>query len=233
MIKQSKGRIFLTDERGLNETKWFRSQNTFNFGKFQNENKEPFGKIYLLNDDMLAGGRSLSMLVEDDSYVILLPLAGAINCKKENTNETLVAAGQVLVHSINSGRKIEISNPFKEEAINFLQIWIRAREDKKELDDVPLTYDDVNEDLNQLINIFPIKNDLQFSISIGKFSGRGETVYKPTGGNGCFLFVLEGAFEAEGRLLHERDGLALWDTDDIEIEALSNDAIMLLIETTL
>jgi len=40
-------------------------------------------------------------------------------------------------------------------------------------------------------------------------------------------------FEAEGRLLHERDGLALWDTVEIEMEALSNDAIILLIETTL
>jgi len=47
------------------------------------------------------------------------------------------------------------------------------------------------------------------------------------------IFVLEGAFEAEGRLLHSRDGLALWDTNEIEIEALSNDAIILLIEITL
>jgi quercetin 2,3-dioxygenase len=42
-------------------------------------------------------------------------------------------------------------------------------------------------------------------------------------------FVLQGAFEAEGRLLHERGGLALWDAGEIEIEALSNNAILLLI----
>jgi hypothetical protein len=34
-------------------------------------------------------------------------------------------------------------------------------------------------------------------------------------------------------LLHERDGLALWDADEIEVEVLSNDALLLLIETTL
>ena len=44
--------------------------------------------------------------------------------------------------------------------------------------------------------------------------------------------MIAAAFEAEGRLLHERDGLALFDTNEIEMEALSNDAMMLLIETT-
>ncbi len=224
----------MADERGLSETEWFRSQHTFNFGKYQNGNKHPLGKIYLLNDDMLAGDRSVNMFVEEDSYAIFLPLAGAINCKMENVNETLIAAGQILVHSINSCEKFEIKNPFKEDTVNYLQIWLRPGKNK--IDTGALTFEDVNKKMNQLVKIFPgnvLSEDLDFSISIGKFSGRGETVYKPTSGNGCFLFILEGAFEAEGRLLHERDGLALWDTDEIEIEALSNDAIMLLIETTL
>lgn len=235
MIRQSKGKIFLADERGLNETEWFRSQNTFNFGKYFNENKKPFGDLYLLNDDMLAGGGSLSMLVEKDSYVILLPLAGAINCKSENTSKALVAAGQVFVRFVNAGEKIEMTNPFKNDAVNFLQVWIGA--DKKDkLSTGALTFENVNKKLNELIKAFPgnvLSDDLPFSISLGKFLGRGETVYAPAKNAGSFLFVITGAFEAEGRLLHEGDGLAIWDTDEIEVEALSNDAIMLLIETTL
>lgn len=50
---------------------------------------------------------------------------------------------------------------------------------------------------------------------------------------GIFVFVLQGAFETEGRLLHERDGLALWDVDKIEMEALSNDALVCLVECRL
>ena len=34
-------------------------------------------------------------------------------------------------------------------------------------------------------------------------------------------------------LLHARDALALWETDEIEMEALSNDAIILLMELLL
>ena len=69
------------------------------------------------------------------------------------------------------------------------------------------------------------------TLSVGKFSGRAETVYhsKQSSAN-VFVFVLEGAFEVEGRLLHARDGLALWQTTAVEMEALSNDALVMLVE---
>ncbi|MBS1608465.1 MAG: hypothetical protein JSS70_06850 [Bacteroidetes bacterium] len=43
--------------------------------------------------------------------------------------------------------------------------------------------------------------------------------------------MLEVVFEVEGHLLHVRDGLALWNTEQVGMEALSNDAILLVIET--
>ena len=97
--------------------------------------------------------------------------------------------------------------------------------------------------LNNLISSFISKNQLLILtateqqaiypiITIGKFTGRKEAVYKthhPQ--NSLFVFVIEGAFEVHGRLMHPRDGLGLWDNSgDIELEALSNDAIILLIE---
>lgn len=69
-------------------------------------------------------------------------------------------------------------------------------------------------------------------VSIGKFTGRHDVVYTPANPhNRLFVYVIDGAFEVQGRLLHPRDGLGLWDEpDNIELEALSNDAIVLLIE---
>jgi len=63
---------------------------------------------------------------------------------------------------------------------------------------------------------------LPFKISTGKFSGRVETIYYPKNSisNEVFLFVLQDAFEAAGRLLHTRDGLALSDTNEIEMESI-------------
>jgi redox-sensitive bicupin YhaK (pirin superfamily) len=233
MIRQSKGKMFLADERGLNETEWFRSWNTFNFGKYFNEHKDPFGNLYVVNDDTLDGGRSLRMIIEEHSYVILVPVAGAIAYKDNLGNQNLIAAGQIQVLDLAKDAMIEIANPFKEGLVNFLQIWIRADKVKETATSNLLTYD-VNKYLDNLIKIVPENSgssSLPFTVSIGKFSGRAETIYKLTTENsGLFFFVIEGPFELEGRLLHARDGLALWEIEEVELEALSNDAIILLIE---
>jgi len=46
-----------------------------------------------------------------------------------------------------------------------------------------------------------------------------------------YVFVIEGAFEVQNRLLHARDGLSLSSATEVEFEALSNDAMLLILET--
>ncbi|MGI4743634.1 MAG: hypothetical protein ACRYG7_51435 [Janthinobacterium lividum] len=49
-------------------------------------------------------------------------------------------------------------------------------------------------------------------------------------GPAVFAFVLAGAFEVAGQLMHEKDGLALWDAAAAsKIEALGNDALLLVL----
>jgi quercetin 2,3-dioxygenase len=45
-----------------------------------------------------------------------------------------------------------------------------------------------------------------------------------------FVYILEGAFEVQYRLMEKGDGLALLNTRNMEIEALSNDAIILILD---
>jgi len=226
-----KGKIFLADDRGVNQTNWYRSFNTFNFGKYQLESKKPFGNLVLLNDDEIDSSRSVSMLVEEDFYVMILPVAGAVIYTDNMNGSETVAAGQVLLTKATPGLKYELINPFAEGIINVLHIWIKPLSAFAESSMIVNTYGDVNNNINSLSSILPQDAKLPFQLSIGKFSGRGETVYKTTGGaQNIFLFVLCGAFEAEGRLLHEKDGLSLWETNRAEMEALSNDALLLCIE---
>lgn len=236
MNVESTAKIFLAEERGINETASFRTLSTFIFGRYTNEHKKAFGDLYLLNDDTLDGGKSITSLKEEDSYIILIPDVGAIAYKDSQGNEALIAAGQSLVLYLKKGVVIEITNPFKEELVNFIQARIKANDESVFLPVYPQTYP-INEHINAFIPLLG-KNTadplLRFSLSIGKFMGRGETVYPLSSqSSGIFLFVLEGAFETAGRLLHTRDGLALWKIKEAELEALSNDAIVLLIEIPL
>ncbi|MFN8291255.1 MAG: hypothetical protein U0U70_13445 [Chitinophagaceae bacterium] len=230
---QAKAKIFLADERGLDETGWFRSQHTFSFGKYQEGYKQPVGDLYILNDDILDGGRSLTMRAEEPSYVILLPVIGAISFTGPDDNEGLLAAGQAAFLAMETACTLQIKNPFKDELVNYIQLWIRAPRPEIEAMPVVSTFD-VNKFQNCLMKISPQRMReelLPYSFSLGKFSGRGETSYYPRNpAAGSFVFVLEGAFEVAGRLMHARDGLALYDLDLIEMEALSNGAIMMLID---
>lgn len=215
MVPQSKGKIFLAAERGLNELSWFRSYNTFNFGKYYNEHKLPFGALYVLNEDTLAGGRSITMQVEEPSDIILFPVVGAI-CLEED----IIHAGQMQRLSLSAGEDFKVINPYEKELVKYLQLWIK-RENK---DSTGIITFDLNSHKNRLL---PLGDNLL----IGKFDGREEAVYTVTDpGNGVFAFVIEGEFEVQYRLLQAGDSLGLWETGTIELEALSNDAIILFLE---
>ncbi len=230
---QSNGKIFLAQDRGCDATPSFLSLQLFNFGSHFNEHKTPFGNIDVINDDTLTGGASMPLKIEKDAYVILIPMIGAIRYKDTRGNDNLLAAGQWQLIKMVAGEKIEIQNPFKDALVNFLQVWVKG--DERLLLSLPLssTYD-VNSNINTLVTLSPshfAEEALPFKLSIGKFNGRADTTYVIDSRTGVFLFVIEGAFEVNGRLLHPRDGLALWGTEQVEMEALSNDAIIVVIET--
>lgn len=235
MTLNSKAKIFLADERGCDETEWYRSYSTFNFSKYFNEHKKPFENLYILNDNTLAGGRSSNIIIEKNSLFLLLPVVGAVHYKDAFGYENTVHAGQLHVSDLHAGSAIEVSNPFKNELINFLEILIEV-----ELSDTtskPLICSfDLNENKNELIALLTAANSTQQAknplTSIGKFSGREEAIYRlKNKQNSLFIFVIQGVFEVQGRLLHARDSLGLWNLfADIELEALSNDAVVLVIE---
>jgi redox-sensitive bicupin YhaK (pirin superfamily) len=230
MIPQSKGKIYLAEERGLNETEWFRSYNTFNFGKYQQEHKMPFGALYVLNEDTLGGKQSLKWLIEEDTDVILIPIVGAVAYRDSTGNEGLIEAGDVQVLHLNAGDTYAIKNPYADDLVKCLQLWI------KNADDQMLSYTP-KFDLGgyQLLEIFGrASKTAGYTGAIGKFRGRQDASYhKKRAENGVFIFAIQGELEVQYRLMHEGDGLALWEVDEVEFEALSNDAILLILEVPL
>lgn len=228
MIPQSKGKIFLAAERGVNELEWYRSYNTFNFGRYQHQHKAAVGTFYVLNEDTLAGGKSIKMIIEDESCIILIPVVGAIEYADNLGNTGIVQAGGAQVLNIPKDGFIQISNPYESDLVNFLQLWFKTGDLISYITPQLFSFD-LDHNKNQLLSLF---NSLNAPFGyIGQFDGRAETTYRVNNPDHVlFAFVIEGKFEVQYRLMHARDGLALWDVKKVEIEALSNDAIILLLE---
>lgn len=222
MNRQAK--IFLAEERGVTETGWFRSYSTFNFGNYYNEHKTAAGKLYVCNDDILAGGKSFSLSVDEDTLLYILPVAGAVSYRKNDCEAQLINSGEVFSAFLFKGDVFEISNPYEHELVNFLQLWIKKGGTGAVKEE--LVAFDINAAKNTLIHI-----PVAIPFSIAKLDGRNEVVYTAKAKNNClFAFVIQGAFETEGILLHPKDAVALWNYAQVEMEALSNDAVIVLIE---
>lgn len=220
---QQQAKIFLAEERTVTETEWFRSYNTFNFGSFYNQYKTPVEKLYVCNDETLAGGKNFLLTVEEDTMLVLLPLVGTVNFIKDESAAIPVNSGEVFCIFLNAGEQFELVNPYPNELINFLQLWIKTEENNNLL--THLHSFNIDGSKNNLLTI-----NLPVPVSIAKLDGRKEITYKPLKENSCvFAFAIQGAFETEGILMHPRDGVAFWNYKQLEMEALSNDAIIFLL----
>jgi redox-sensitive bicupin YhaK (pirin superfamily) len=234
MITQTQGQIYLADQRGCTQLSWFRSFHTFNFGFYQEPDRAPLGALQVFNDDTLAAGKSFKMQPGENTEVILLPVVGAIAYQNSLGETGILEAGQMQVFSASEGMEYEISNPYETELVNFFQIFLKNNRQPF----VPQVQE-IDIDLETRNQLFPLFSPEQKGLKIhqeafgfiGKYSGRQEDIYHlKNPDHGIFVFIIEGAFEVQNRLMEARDGLSLWNLDEFEFEALSNDAIILIIE---
>lgn len=230
MLSKTKATIYLADQRGCSQEDWFRSFHIFNAGKYFNENRRPFGNLKTFNDTTLKGEHTLVRYTKEDTVIVLLPVVGALNVRINNDAYTLTDVGEAFIMVVPADSIVEIVNPYEDDLINFLEIWYTVPSSTIVTAGKVLFELDNRKDILIPLSLNP-ERDLHTSPCIGKFSGRGEGVYTPIGSSsGVFVFVLEGAFEVANRLLHARDGLALWEVEEVDFEALSNNAIIMFME---
>lgn len=237
MIKQTAGKIFLADQRGMFETPKLRRYSTFNFGDYSHPHKVPAGNLTVVNEESLAPLHQIVLDVEQPSHVLLVPVTGEVHFTHEKGTTSVVDVGQVLVATLSKDTTFRLANPYEADTISYLQIWVNAAEPVREEQTQLLNYD-FNFIQSHLAEIVPyssgktaLSTDYPFSLGLGCFAGREEVTYflqKPDAM--FFAFVVAGAFEVEGRLLHQNDGLALWNTSVIELEALSENVVILVVE---
>jgi hypothetical protein len=166
---------------------------------------KPFNNLSDLWDDTLAGGETRHFVSKGTR--MLLPLVGDIITSRR------LSPGQAQM--VNDTLLIE--NPHKDNLINYLYLSFSSP-----LPDAIAEFD-LDKNRNSLVTLFP-------SVFLGKYDGRVDDVFKlDKETSGVFVFVIEGAFEVQNRLLQPRDGLALWNVDEVEFVALSNEAIVLVL----
>lgn len=215
-MKQYPAKIFLAEKQAIRECETARTASVFS------GTNGWFGNLYVVNDETLAPGFSLP-IATDYGTVFVLPVVGDL-LMSINARDEILACGEGMLIDGNAG-EVTISNPYDNELVNFLQVRLHVTNVKTEISRVCFELENISEKLVTLIDRKDVK------IFLGKLGMRHEAEFVGSErGSGVFCFVIQGSFEIEGRLLHHRDALAIWNADEIEIESLGKESILLLIE---
>ncbi|MXV51022.1 hypothetical protein GS399_08560 [Pedobacter sp. HMF7647] len=224
--------IFLSEKRGSYRSSGYEKRATFNSTEYLDDVATSFGALKGFNDEYLAGNSAKELAADCLCYILLLPVTGELVIQGVTESEIKLQIGQAFITNMAGGSSLNIINPYPDDAINFIQIQVNLVGASTNHFARVLTFDDRNYH-HQFTCINDEIDDMQlpFSLHIGRFAGREDSLFR-LGRNftACFCFVLGGAFEVENRLLQPRDGLSLTTTAEVEFESLSQDAVMLILE---
>ncbi|MFD2942232.1 pirin family protein [Flavobacterium notoginsengisoli] len=229
MIAQIPAQIYKSDSRGVFNSEKHNCFATFNFEQYQDLSRNAFGSLKILNEVILAPQQRISRFINSKTNSIILPLFGAIEYKDSIGNAEFLCVDQIRVIAADDDLTLEIFNPYENENVSYLEIEFDMG--KQYFKNYFQQYKFDFSTHNKLYSLFEVERALGF---IGIYDGRKEGSFKLRNSkNGVFAFVLNGAFEVENRLLEAKDGLALKETEKIEWEALSENAILIVIEVPL
>jgi quercetin 2,3-dioxygenase len=219
MIHQAPAQLYTASKRGHFENACQRWQATLNFEGYQEASRKPVGQLSVCNDETLGPNETLIRTGKNQT-VLLLPMVGAV---------AYIVDGKTLYAEPNEAAWIPLDgdiilkNPYEDALVSFLYLVFNEAHIEEP--------DTVSINLAERNVLVPFSLPGNPRAKMGLFDGRAEALYTVKDmGNIIFVYVISGAFEVNGRLLEERDALALYETTEGDMEALSENALIILLE---
>jgi quercetin 2,3-dioxygenase len=227
--------LYKADTRGRADHGWLVSNQSFSFADYYNPDRMRFGVLRVLNDDIVEGGKGFGWHPHDNMEIISIPLEGSLIHKDNLGHEMVVRAGEIQVMSTGKGVFHSEYNNEPDQPAKFLQIWVFPNRLN-----VEPRYDQTRLDIghNRLQQVLSpnsgeegvwIYQDAWFHLGVFDTGVEFEYTLKKKG-NGIYLFVIKGSFQAEGQRLEDRDALGITGAETIGLRTLEAGSEILVIE---
>ena len=222
--------------RGHADHGWLNAYHSFSFASWYNPDRVQFGLLRVLNDDTVAAGMGFGTHPHDNMEIITIPLEGDLAHKDSMGNTEVIKTGDVQVMSAGTGIQHSEFNPNADQHTKLFQIWVfpKYRNVTPRYQQITL---DVTEQKNNFAQILSpsaddagvwIYQDAWFYLAdFDKGFSKTYSINKE--GNGMYVFVISGTITVDGQELETRDGLGIWNFNELEFVATS-DAKFLLME---
>ncbi|MAC94907.1 MAG: hypothetical protein CMC96_05345 [Flavobacteriales bacterium] len=227
--------IHRANSRGHANHGWLDSHHTFSFANYYNPERMHFGVLRVLNDDRVAAGAGFGKHPHENMEIVSIPLAGDLEHEDSMGNKKVIREGDIQVMSAGTGVVHSEYNKSNEKEVKFLQIWIFPKEKNVSPRYDQISIRDVAEKNSFYQILSPNKEDQGVWIhqdawfSMGEFDEEKVEYYSlHNSETGVYLFVLDGKVEINGEMLNKRDGMGIWETDQIELKAITAAKVLLM-----
>jgi len=221
--------------RGKADHGWLKSFHTFSFAGYYDPERMHFGVLRVLNDDLVEAGMGFGTHPHENMEIISIPLEGDLEHKDSMGNLTVIKKGDIQVMSAGTGIQHSEYNKNKDRPVKFLQIWVFP--DKKNVkpryDQISLNKVDRKNKFQQILSPFPedegvwIHQQAWFHLAdLDKGKSLDYNLKKK--GNGAYFFVMNGELTIDGQNLTTRDGLGIWNTENVKVSADSDTEILIM-----
>lgn len=223
------------DSRGHANHGWLDTHHTFSFAGYYNAERNNFGALRVLNDDIVKSGMGFGAHPHNNMEIISIPLKGALKHEDNMGNKGIIEKGEIQIMSAGSGVVHSERNASHNENVNFLQIWVFPKEqnvtpryDQKRIDNV-----EKHNDFQQIVSPYKDEEGVQIGqdawFHLAKMDKGVTKEYKiKKKGNGVYIFLLEGKVKIYNHILEKRDGLGVSETENFSLEAFQDSQVLLM-----
>lgn len=234
-IKTMNTIIHKAETRGKANHGWLNSHHTFSFANYYNPDRMNFGVLRVLNDDIVQGGMGFGTHPHDNMEIISIPLEGDLEHKDSMGNVAVIKEGDVQIMSAGTGITHSEKNKNRDKDVKFLQIWVfpKTKNITPQYDQVSIREIAKENKFYQVVSPNKEEQGVQINqdawFNLGDFSeGHIEKYTIKKQGNGIYAFILNGEVEIENKKLSGRDGIGIWNTQNITVKAINNARVLLM-----
>jgi len=212
-----------SSDRGHADHGWLKSQHSFSFAEYFDEDHVEFGPLRVLNEDRVTGGQGFGTHGHRNMEIISYVLEGELSHQDSMGTRSTIRPGDVQRMSAGTGVRHSEFNGSPTNKVHFLQIWIQPN-----VSEIPPSYEEKrfeDADKRGRLRLIASSNGADGSVLVhqdvrvfsGLFDGAESARLEIAANRRAYVHVARGAVHVNGIELTAGDALKLTEESVVEI----------------
>ena len=207
-----------SQDRGYANNGWLETRYSFSFSDYYNPEYIRFGKLRVLNDDIIQQSKGFGLHPHEDMEIITIPIEGGLRHTDNMGNESIIGKNEVQVMSAGSGIWHSEFNASDELPVSLLQIWIFPKEKNLTPRYDQKVFNSSNNKAEWQLFVSPDGRDSSLWINqdayismISPNENREVTYNLYNSSNSIYMFLIQGNITIGKNKLGDRDALGIFE----------------------